>query len=131
NIAKGRWLNWDGTVQEYPTYATDHTPWKNALNDWLARIKATLAGKPIYANIVASRSDGSDWDMFLPNLDGAMDEGFAVGYPPDYLPPEQFEGALTQAEKVMAQGKGLLAVAQGPQEDAERMRFGLASFMLV
>ena len=36
-----------------------------------------------------------------------------------------------QAEKWLSSGKGFLGVAQGTQDDTERMRFALASFMLI
>ncbi len=130
NIAKNRWTNWDGSVQEYPGHENDATPYKNAVRDFLARIKGEI-GKPVWANMIASDHSGSDWDVFLPFLDGGMNEAFAVGYPPAYRRQSDWEGDATQAESAQAQGKGFLAVSQGTQEDVERMRFSLATWFLI
>jgi hypothetical protein len=129
-VSTSRYNNWDGTVREYPTHATDKKPYQDALKGMLTA--ARTVGQPIWANISAgTRYTGSDWDPFLPYLDGALNEAYWVSWDGAWRTQAQWEGMQTQAETVLEQGKGFFGVAQGTQADTERLRFALASYWLI
>ena len=116
----------DGTVAEYASDDAFRAAW----GDYLALLSSTIrpAGQ-LWANLIADPTPGSGWDAYLPYLDGAMRESFATGY--SDLTPEQWNANLTQAETALAQGKGVIGVAQGDPSDIDAMRFALASHLLI
>jgi hypothetical protein len=118
--------NSDGTIAEYPNDAD----YREALRGMLEYVRPSIS-KPMWANMMGGSNDGSDWDMFMPYLDGGMFEAYALDWVPGYLKPHYWEGQQQQAEKWLKAGKGFLGVAQGPQADTERMKFALSSFMLI
>ncbi len=72
-----------------------------------------------------------DGQMFTPLLDAVMNEYF-VGLWRGTLPTqEHWELQLQQAEEAAREGKAFIAVAQGERGDVERLRYALASFLLV
>jgi hypothetical protein len=81
--------------------------------------------------MTADSHTGSDWNQFLPHLDGGMYEAFATGYTGSNLSVAKWEGDLEQAEYALAQGKGILAAAQGSKGDTTRQAFALGSYLLV
>jgi len=119
--------NSDGRVQEYETDAA----WREGVKGWLAGLRARLGNWPVWANLVAKDLDADSWDPYLPYLDGAMDESFAVRWVDDRRKAEEWASQIERAERWLAAGKGLVLVGQGPKDEESRMRFTLASYMLV
>ena len=120
--------NSDGKVREYSTDAA----WKQASAGWLADARKTLGDNyPIWANLVGGGLRADAWDAYAPYLDGAMDESFAVKWLDGWRSTEQWQAQIQRAGRWLAAGKGLVMVGQGAQGDTDRMRFSLASYLLV
>ncbi len=119
--------NSDGGLREYATTAA----WQTAVAGWLAQVREALGPTPLWANLVGGDLAQRGWDAYAPYLDGAMEESFAVTWLQGWRTDEEWRADESRAEAWLAQGKGLVLVGQGPQEDLERMRFTLASYMLV
>jgi hypothetical protein len=60
-----------------------------------------------------------------------MEEYFVARSSGRYTNPRAWEAQITRAERVLEQGKAFVAVSHGPQWDRDRMRFALASYLLV
>ncbi len=86
--------------------------------------------RPVFANIV-NLDEPAVWFRYLENLDGAMEEGFAVGWKDDYLVVSEWEEQLQRAEETQARGKQIILVAQGTRNDLAREQFAFASFLLI
>jgi hypothetical protein len=73
-----------------------------------------------------------DWDDYLPYVDGVMDEFFIARWSDEYADVKTWEIQLRHMRRLREQGKGFIAVAQGTADwDAQRMRYALASYLLV
>jgi hypothetical protein len=96
-------------------------------------IDQALGDRALWGNMIDDPNTGSSWDAFMPYLDGGMHESFATGWPLHSFPATtaQQNGMLVQAEKVLAQGKGFLAVGQGKLDDTQLQQFFAASWMLI
>jgi hypothetical protein len=119
--------NSDGTVKEYDT----NEQWREAVQGWLAGMRAQLGSYPMWANLVGGGTGATSWDPYAPYLDGAMDESFSVSWIDRWRSPEEWQGQLQRAQRWLDMGKGLVMVGQGPRDDTARMDFTLASYMLV
>ena len=119
--------NSDGQIREYDS----DEAWSEAVKGWLAEARAALGDYPLWANLVGGPLRADAWDAYATYLDGAMDESFSVRWIDDWRAPTQWEAQIQRAQRWLSMGKGLIAVGQGPREDTERMRFALASYMLV
>ncbi|WP_161668739.1 putative glycoside hydrolase [Kallotenue papyrolyticum] len=129
NLNKARFLltNSDGTVQEFQSDQDFREAWRG----WLEYMRQGLGpGIPIWANLIGSRYLPDEWNLYLPYLDGVMNEAFATGYR-RALSPQAYRHELEQAEYALAHGKGVYAVGQGSQNDTARQTFALASFLLI
>jgi hypothetical protein len=116
----------DGHVQEFG----DDTAWRAAMHGWLAGLRARLGAWPVWANLTSGEA-GLAWDAYLPYLDGGLEESFAVHWLDGWDDPATWAADLDRAETWLAAGKSLIMVGQGARDDLERMRFTLASYMLV
>jgi hypothetical protein len=85
---------------------------------------------PVFANILAAENI-RDWTLFLPYLDGAMLEDFAVDWDSGYYSPEKWEEQMEIARTTQLMGKKIILVSQGNRYDIERQKFSLGSFLLV
>ena len=119
--------NSDGTVREY----ADDDAWRAGMQEWLAGLRGAVGTWPIWANLTGNRDSADAWDAYAPYLDGAMEESFAVRWIEDWLTPAAWDVQQERAARWLGAGKGLVMVGQGPQDDAERLRFTLASYLLV
>ena len=119
--------NSDGTVQEY---ATD-SAYRSAMVDYLSAMRQQSGQTPVWANMSNPWDTADFWDPYLPYLDGFMEEYFADRWSGTYTGPSAWEAQIERAEEVLGQGKAFLGVAQGQQSDTARMRFGLASYLLI
>jgi hypothetical protein len=119
--------NSDGAVREY---ATDEA-WRDGMRGWLAGLRSAVGSWPIWANLIGERDSPTAWEPYAPYLDGAMEESYAVRWVEDWLPRATWEVQQARAARWLAAGKGLVLVGQGPRDDADRMRFTLASYLLV
>ena len=88
------------------------------------------AGRPMFANI-ASLDDYGIWTQYANYLDGIMIEAFAVTWNNGRLLPQEWEAQISVTQWALNQGKTVLLVSQGTQEDAERQQFAYASYLLV
>ncbi len=87
-------------------------------------------GRPLYANIVSNRNFEA-WFRYLAYLDGAMDEGWGVGWTDEYRSPAEWEAHLERAESTQGEGKTALLISSGRRNDLQRQQFALASYLLV
>jgi hypothetical protein len=85
---------------------------------------------PLFANIV-SVNRPAVWKQYVAYLDGVMIENFATGWEKTTLSPAEWEMQMEMAEWALANGKTLILVAQGEQNDLARQEFALASYWLI
>jgi len=119
--------NSTGTVEEFATAES----YRSATNGLLAGLRGLVGTSIIWANTVGAYEMPSDEDGYLPYLDGVMREYFVDLWNGSYASPAVWEAQLQQAEKLSSQGKAFLGVAQGSRIDTARVRFGVASYLLV
>jgi hypothetical protein len=87
-------------------------------------------GKQMYGNIVAV-DDDKVWGRYLQYLDGAMIESFATDWSNGYQSHEDWKQQMDEAESALAQGKTMILVAQGAQDDQELQNFAYVSYLLI
>lgn len=119
------------TPAKYP----DNASYQAAVNGFLQYLHQNYAqpyNRPVMANIIA-RSDEAQWFNYMPSLDGAMQERWAVPWSSTtgYLSETKWSSDMALAEKTQAQGKFILLVAQGSKTDTARQNFAFASYLLV
>lgn len=120
--------NGEGVVAEYESVEA----WQEAVAGMLAAIKAAFPERPLWGNIIEAPARADAWDYYRPLLDGVQEESFATGWASDEpLGPGAWEAMLARAERTLAAGKGVVLYSQGEQNDYARLRFGLASYLLV
>lgn len=111
----------------------DNTSFQQANLDFLKLIYNEFQPKNIrvFANILGVTNQ-DEWSLYLPYLDGAMIENFAVDWESgEYLSPERWELQMRNASATQAMGKEIILVAQGDQDDTSRQIFALASYLLI
>jgi hypothetical protein len=119
--------NSDGQLLEFAGDAE----WRAAVVQWLKGVRAAVGSYPLWANLVYGDNTVNAWDAYAPYLDGAMDESFAAPWLEDWRTPAEWDIELSRVERWLAAGKGLVMVGQGDRSYTKRMRFTLASYMLV
>ncbi|RME06985.1 MAG: hypothetical protein D6803_05130 [Anaerolineae bacterium] len=87
-------------------------------------------GRPLLANIVANRNF-EPWFRYLEYLDGAMDEGWGVGWTDEYYSAAEWDEQLARAESTQGRGKFALLVSSGRRNDLARQQFAFASYLLI
>ena len=118
--------NADGIVREYPRHSDYHVAW----DGYLEQIRARAGpGSRIWASLVSDPNRGTLWSSYLAHLDGVMSPAFATGYDP--LSENAWENNLSQAEAAIGNGKDVVAVSLGTQDDAAWQQFALASYLLI
>lgn len=123
----GRLPDSDGGIQEFASNDDFRAGWTS----YLAVLSDALRPHgQLWANGVNDSNDGSDWNDYLPYLDGGMFESFATGYA-DGLSPGAWQRQLDQAAAMLAQGKGVIGVAQGAPDDFTAQQYALASYLLI
>jgi hypothetical protein len=121
-----REANSDGTLQEYPSVGA----YQASIHSYLTVVRAALPyGLKLWANMTEGRNTVNNWDLYLPLLDGAMDEAFADGWR-GFNDPTSWLAQVQRMEKVLRQGKSFLGVAQGSRANTQMQVFGLASYLL-
>jgi hypothetical protein len=119
----------NGSLANYP----DDESYQKAVEGFLSYIRTNYfepSNKSIYANIVSIAEDHV-WDRYLQYVDGAMIESFATDWSDGYRSKDEWEQQMNLAEKALKQGKTLILVAQGDQEDEELQKFAFASYLLI
>jgi hypothetical protein len=118
------------SIPEYP----DDKSFQQAIEGFLAYIRSNYfqpRNKPMYANIVSISDDESVWESYLQYLDGVMIESFATDWSNGFPYRPDWESQMNQAQKALGEGKTLILVAQGKQENAHLENFALASYLLI
>lgn len=119
----------DRSPAKYP----DEESYQKAVEGFLAYIREYYfepQNKPIYANIVSVAEDHV-WDSYLKHVDGVMVESFATDWSDGYRSRDEWESQMKQVEAALQQGKTLILVAQGEQDDTELQNFTFASYLLL
>jgi len=119
----------NGSLANYP----DEVSYQKAVEGFLSYIRTNYFepnNKSIYANIVSVAEDHV-WDRYLQYVDGAMIESFATDWSDGYRSTDEWEQQMNLAEKALKQGKTLILVAQGDQEDEKLQTFAFASYLLI
>ena len=117
------------TLQRYPTDAS----YQAAILGFLQYLSTGYfkpQARPLYANIISMR-DSSVWFAYLSNLDGAMQEGWAVDWSTGYLSNTYWLNDMALAEQTQAMGKQAILVSQGSSNNSARQAFAFASYLLV
>lgn len=122
----------DGTtLAQYP----DDRSYQQAVEGFLDYIRKNYfepSGKKIYGNVVSQNEDDQEvWDRYVQHLDGVMIESFATDWSDGYRDPDEWEQQMALVEKTLAQGRTMILVAQGDQEDTDLQNFAYASYLLV
>ncbi len=97
---------------------------------YIERSYSLLLHRPILANIV-SVADQATWNRYIRHLDGAMIESFVTDSSESQLPASEWAQQMSLAEAALAQGKTLILVSQGRQQDEKLQRFAFASYLLI
>ncbi len=113
----------DGVVREFDSDEAYRTAWIGLLAEISDALRPTW---PVWANLIVD--SGRGWTDYLPYLDGVMVEAFATGWQ-NQVQPNEWERGLAQAEEVLRQEKGYLAVVQA--KDSSLLPFTLASYFLI
>jgi hypothetical protein len=114
------------TTAKYP----DDASYQSAMLGFLQYLKTNYS-HPILANIIARRDEAS-WFKYMPYLDGAMQERWAVDWSTTvYVSETKWKSDMALAEKTQSQGKYILLVAPGNETDANRQQFAFASYLLI
>jgi hypothetical protein len=102
-----------------------------ALAGLMAVMHETLSpyGKPILGNL-SDMDEPAVWDLFLPYLDGVVSETWVTHWKDGLASPSRIENQLSLAEKILAQGKVFLGVAQG-SSSGDYNKFVLACYLLI
>jgi hypothetical protein len=120
--------NGDGTLAEYDALDA----WQSAVVGMLRAIRASFPGAPLWGNVIEAPLTAAAWDRYRPELDGIQEEQFATGWVRgERLTSTAWEALLVRAERTLDAGKGVVRYSQGTQNDYPRMRFGLASYLLI
>lgn len=118
------------SAAKYP----DDASYQAAIRGFLEYLRANYSqpyNRPILANIIARR-DEAGWFAYMPYLDGAMQERWAVGWSlSQYVSETQWKNDMALAEKTQNQGKHIILVAPGNETDATRQNFAFASYLLI
>lgn len=113
-------------------YATDEA-YQTAVQDFLRFIYTGYfgpQGHPLFANIIELQ-DPVVWFHYLENLDGVMDENFAVNWKGRYYSSAEWEQDLHRLEMAEQLGKRIVLVAPGSEGDLTREQFAFGSFLLI
>jgi hypothetical protein len=120
-------------LESLPADYPNDSSYQAAVEDFIRFLYETYfqpAGQPVYANLIEYQ-DANDWMRFIPYLDGAMMEDFAVGWDSAGLPVATWEMQQEVITQTQALGREVILVAQGSQSDILRQEFALASYLLV
>lgn len=129
NLEGGLEKHHDYSLANYPDVGSFQQAWIS----FLQYINASYfepQNVPLLANIV-SRPSWDIWHTYMPYLDGAMEESWAVDWNNGYYSPEFWESSLSSIEQTSASGKRSLLVSQGARDDLYRQGFAFASYLLI
>ena len=119
---------------EKPAKYPDNASYQNAIAGFLQYLYGNYSqkyGRPVVGNIVA-RPDDAVWFTYLQYLTGAMQERFAVDWDETtYLSATRWEADMAFMEKTQANGKNVILVAPGNQNDLSRENFAFASYLMI
>ena len=119
------------TLAKYPTDASYQAAIRGFLEYLRVNYSQPYNNRPIVANIIARR-DEAGWFGYMPYLDGAMQESWAVDWAPtQYVTEAKWRSDLVLAEKTQSQGKNIVLVSQGYWSDVPRQNFAYASYLLI
>jgi hypothetical protein len=117
-----------------PVKYPDNQSYQNAVLGFLQYLDVNYSqayDRPMFGNIVARDSDAV-WFNYLQYLDGAMQERFAVDWnETSYLSITKWLNDLSLMERTQANGKYVILVAPGNQNDLNRESFAFASYLLI
>lgn len=132
NVALSRYgllhepVDHDG-LQEYDSDAA----LRKAELSYLAALRHAFPDVPLWANLVHDPGTPGNWMPYLQLLDGMMVEDFATGWKDYPLPGEELQQQLQNIQQALAAGKDVIAVAQGRQNDQQRLQMALACYWLL
>lgn len=113
-------------------YPTDQS-YQDAMVGFLSYLRTNYfapEGRPMFANFSASWDRQPAYYRYLEQLDGVMDEYWAVTGN-DYYRILSYEKRLEAAVRTQELGKTMLLVSQGTRNDYAREQFSLATYLLV
>lgn len=120
--------NSDGTVKEFASDAD----YRAAVVGFLGTVRSKVgSGATIWGNLISANDSVTDWDQYAPLLNGVLYEYYVDRWNGTYADPAVWETEQEQALRMLGEGKSYVMVAQGPQTDLARMRFALASYLLI
>jgi hypothetical protein len=117
------YANADGTLREY---ASDGE-WRRALRGLVAAVRERVDGHG-HRTWLNTDHDASAYDDLA---DGIMVENFAASWGGARLPPGEQLALWERIDERAAEGRRLLLVGQGDRDDAERLRYAYAAYLMV
>jgi hypothetical protein len=105
--------------------------YREAVVGYFGQMRGALGTTPIWANFTEGDDSADDYAEYLPYVDGVMNEYFITQARGQTVGPNRWLSQIQQAESVLGQGKSFLAVAQGSRTENNRMRFALASYLMI
>ena len=127
--SRAKIVDYGTTPAKYP----DDQSYQDAVDGFLAYIRQNYfqpSGRLMYGNIV-SVDDDAVRERYIKHLDGVMIESFATDWSDGYREHDDWEQQLELAESVLSQGKAVILVSQGDENDLDRQKFAFASYLLV
>lgn len=116
-------------LRDYPTDKS----YQDAMVGFLSYLRSNYfgpEGRPMYANFSALWDRGPAYYRYLEQLDGVMDEYWAVTKD-GYYPILSFEKRLEGAVRTQELGNTMMLVSQGSRDNYARQRFSLATYLLI
>lgn len=128
NYLRRRPNNQDGTVQEFDSTAE----WQEAMRGLLKHMRQALPDVEFWGNMIEGPIKENGWDFAYDLLDGFQEERFATSWlARDRLTAAEWNTMLKRIERTLGKGKRVAMIAQGEENDLDRMRFAFASYLLV
>ncbi|MFN0074221.1 MAG: putative glycoside hydrolase [Chloroflexota bacterium] len=119
--------NSDKTVKEYANEKT----YREAVLGYLETVRTGVPASLLWANLTEGLNQPDEYVPYLPYLDGVMNEYFVTLERGRAVGPNGWAAQLSQADSVTERGKSFLAISQGARNDLNRMRFALASYLMI
>lgn len=87
---------------------------------------------PLWANMLGGDDTGSDWDRFIPYLEGGLKEDFALNWGAGPYSAILVQNQMTQIEKWVGNSKQYIGVAQTSTSTLDRdFKFSFATLLIV
>lgn len=139
NLGLG-WVNFrnNSNNREDPAEFASSAAFADAVFAFVQQIHAKLHDTsrgynyPVWGNMLAGPDSGSDWDRYIPYLQGGLKEDFVLNWGAGPYSTTMIQNQMNQAEKWINSGKTYIAVAEAANSTLSRdYKLSLATLLLV